>query len=440
MILGLEPLAVSDWHPRDSQLAASAVGPIWVQFSADADRTKAEQAFSLSENSTAVTGSFSWNGSRLTFTPDGAVQDGNDYELVVLQSAETANGNSLRKDFRFAFTTKTERVRPAVASVQPADGSRVSNGLQPVVIQFSEPVDPTSLLAAWSISPDPGGSIVVAGSAATFTPLSQWQPGTEYSITVSDALKDLSGNHLAAPLRTRFTAGADDIRPNLAAVHRVVNGSPEALVLLPGSATAPITGFEATMGLQIVFDKDVQRQNIESFIDIEPAWGFQVDAAGAPRTSFTLTPTERLDWGTKYRLTIKHGVLDPSGNATVSDSTYYFRVDGTATKPPVVKAVRFNGCAAALVPFGNLDLSAFGPMEAAAYFDVYFSLSSGSQVDPFSLMRSFTVTATNGAALLTPIGVEVGAFSGSPPPADPDPSLRRQGSSSRFPTRRTPVW
>jgi len=424
MVLGLEPLAISNWHPRDSRLAAGDVGEIWVQFSADADHPRAEEAFSLSENSRPMTGSFSWSGHRLAFTPTRPLQDGNDYEMAVLASAETTEGNSLQKDFRFAFTTRKESVRPTVCSVQPTDGSRVSGPLQAVVLTFSEPVDRASFLAAWSVSPDPGGSISFSpkGAVATFTPLAGWQPGTEYRITVSDALTDLCGNHLASALRTRFTAGADTIRPHLSAVYAVLNGTPSPTPMDPGSATTPGTGFEATMGLQIVFDKDVQRQDIESFIDIEPAWGFQIDPAGAPRATFLLAPTERFAWGTLYRLTIRGGVRDESGNATAADSTWFFRVDGAATRPPSIGCVLFNGDPTPLAPFGNLDLSAFAAgVDAVAWFDVYVDLASGASIDPFSLMHSFTVTATNGAAILTPLAVAVGAFA-DPQPA-PQPGL-----------------
>jgi hypothetical protein len=419
LLLGLQPLEVSNWHPRESRLTAAAAGTIWVEFSADVDRTKAEEAFSLSENTSPMPGSFSWSGNRVTFTPSRPLTDGNDYELAVLSSAETRDGNSLKKDFRFAFTTRSESGRPTVVGITPADGSRVSNALQPVVVQFSEPADQTSFLAAWSVSPDPGGSISfdVTGAIATYTPLSEWQPGTEYSITVSDAFTDRSGNHLASSLRTRFTAGSDNVRPNLVAVYPVTNGTPAATPLTAGSATAPATGIEATMGLQIVFDKAVQRQNLESFIDIEPAWGFQLDPSGLPQTSFTLTPTERFVYGTLYRLVIKHGVLDTSGNATAADTGHFFRVDGPTTKPPSVKLVLFNGDTTPLAPFGNLVVAGGS---SVVFFDLYFDIASDASIDPFSLMHAFTITTTNGAFLtVTPTAIETGTFADPQPAAEP---------------------
>ena len=167
LILGLQPLEIEDWHPREARVAASAVGSIWVSFSTGVDATKAEQAFSLSENGTPMTGSYSWQGNRLVFTPILPVSPGNDYEIAVVSTAETPDGNSLAKDFRFAFTTKTEAGRPTVLSSQPADGSRVTIPLLPIVVTFSEPIDRASFIAAFSVSPDPGGTISFDTSGAT---------------------------------------------------------------------------------------------------------------------------------------------------------------------------------------------------------------------------------------------------------------------------------
>lgn len=435
LILGLKALEITDWHPHVGRVAASAVNEIWVEFSSPVDATKAEQALTLEENGVSMTGSYAWRGSRLVFTPVRPVSPGNDYEIAVASTAETEDGNSLAKDFRFAFTTKTETGRPRVLTTQPADGSRVAASLLPVVVNFSEPVDPTSFIAAFSVSPDPGGTIAfdVTGSIATFTPLSSWIPGTEYSVALSDTVKDLSGNRLPEAVRFRFTAGAEAVRPALAAVRPTVNGTPQGAGLIPENpldASLQVnTGFETTWGIDLEFSEPVSRENIESFIDLQPAWSFQIDPAGAPRTHFILVPVERLVWGTMYHLTIKRGILDTSGNASASDAVYNIQADGPTTKPPRVEVVRFRTNPADSVSpahdqyttqesFANLDLSNFTPgIDEVSYFDLYLRLADGAAVDPFSIMRSFSVTATNGAALIAPIAVATTGFADPPPAA-----------------------
>jgi hypothetical protein len=433
LILGMAPLRVTDWHPRTAQLSAPSVGEIWVEFSGNVDRTKAEQAFSMSENSAPLKGNLSWSGNKLFFAPWRPVSDGNDYEIAVLSSAETIDGNSLSKEFRFAFSTKWERGRPTVRSIQPSDGSRIAISLLPVVVTFSEPVDTTSFLAAWSISPDPGGSISFDSTAlvATFTPLAEWRPGTEYSVSISDSLKDAAGNHLAAAFRTGFCAGADGVRPVLVAVRSTRDGLPRGTCLTPEDPNDSVlqinSDFESTWGLEIEFSEPVQRPNIESFIDVEPAWGFQIDPSGAPRTSYSLVPKERFVWGDLYGLTIRHGVVDTSGNTLAADTSFFFRVNGAASRPPGVERIRFRtNPADSLSPaygdftshdaLANLDLSFFTPgVDTATNIDVYLRIADGASIDPFSFMRSFWVTATNGAALITPTGVATMVFN------DPQP-------------------
>jgi hypothetical protein len=434
LILGLQPLEITNWYPRNARIAASAVSDIWVEFSTGVDATKAEQALSLSENGAPMAGSYSWRGNRLVLTPARPVSPGNDYEIAVVSTAETKEGNSLAKDFRFAFTTKTESGRPTVLSTQPADGSRVAIPLSPIVVSFSEPIDQASFIAAFSVSPDPGGTLSfdVTGAIASFTPLSAWIPGTEYNVVISEAVKDLSGNRLPAAVRFRFTAGAEEVRPTLVAVRPTVSGVPQGAGLTPedpGDSILQVnTGFETTWGIELQFSEPVSRENIESFIDLQPGWSFQIDPAGAPRDRFVLVPEERFIWGTFYCLTIKRGVLDTSGNASATDAIYSIRADGPATKPPRVEVVRFRTNPADSVSpacdqyatqdsFANLNLSNFTPgVDEVSYFDLYLSLADGAAADPFSIMHSFSVAATNGAALISPVAVAATSF------PDPQPA------------------
>jgi hypothetical protein len=433
LMINLEPLEVTDWSPRSARVDASKASEIWVEFSAKVNATKTEQAFSFSENGAPATGSFSWKGNRLVFVPLRPVTQGNDYEIAVLSTAETRDGNSLAKDFRFAFSTRLEDGRPSIVSADPADGSRVADLFIPIVVRFSEPIDSASFIASFSVSPDPGGTISFDHSATTasFTPLTAWKSGTEYDVVVGEAVKDLSGNHLPNELRFRFTAGAEEVRPVLLSARHTVNGSALGTALTPEDPDDPVlqinTGFEADWGIELQFSEPVSRENIESFIEIVPAWGFQIDPAGGFRDRFLLAPKERFAWGSLYVLTVKHGVLDASGNPSAEDAVFTIRADGTSTRPPRVERVRFRiDPADSVTPdyedfqvqdaFSNLDLSNFIPgVETDSYFDVYLRLADGATVDPFSLMLAFSVTATNGAALVTPVGVATTDF------ADPQP-------------------
>ena len=146
LFLGLDALRVTDWRPHEARLDAASVDEIWAEFSAEVDEARAEQAFSLSENGSSIPGSFTWSGKRTSIRSCASCWRGNDYEIAVLSSAETRDGNSLAKDFRFAFSTKEEKRATHHCPLQPSDRPpMVSIPRAPVVINFSEPVDHASL-------------------------------------------------------------------------------------------------------------------------------------------------------------------------------------------------------------------------------------------------------------------------------------------------------
>ncbi len=118
--------------------------------------------------------------------------------------------------------------------------------------------------------------------------------------------------------------------------------------------------------------------------------------------------------------------MDISGNASSVDTRFMIKADGLSTRPPSVELVRFRtnpgdpnptyDAYTASSSFSNLNLSNFTPgVDAVSCFDIYLRLADGAAVDPFSLMHTFSVAATNGAALITPIAVATQAFT------DPQP-------------------
>ena len=76
------------------------------------------------------------------------------------------------------------------------------------MIYFNEPLDDTTIAAAVTITPSPGGApsaTLTAPTRITFDPGEGLEDGTAYTVTVSAAVKDLSGNPLAADHVFTFT-------------------------------------------------------------------------------------------------------------------------------------------------------------------------------------------------------------------------------------------
>ncbi|MGD0338772.1 MAG: Ig-like domain-containing protein [Bacteroidota bacterium] len=115
-------------------------------------------------------------------------------------------------DFVLTFTTDVKPVWPKVLNTVPAAGAMVAvatNEMNGVEIFYNKEMEPNSVAAAISISPEPtGGHVIVSGKtndtkgaykSYIFSPNSNTlliTPGTQYSVTVKGSAKDTEGYSL----------------------------------------------------------------------------------------------------------------------------------------------------------------------------------------------------------------------------------------------------
>ncbi len=100
-----------------------------------------------------------------------------------------------------------DRTPPRVVAAVPAAGAvRVTDGT--VVLTFSEPVEPTSVARALTVTPEPDAApdVVVQGRTATVR-LGRLRPNTTYVLTFGSELRDLRSVPLATPLTYAFSTG-----------------------------------------------------------------------------------------------------------------------------------------------------------------------------------------------------------------------------------------
>jgi hypothetical protein len=131
-----------------------------------------------------------------------AIEDGGQYTLVIDQNWRDAAGSPLKGGYRKTFRVgspdrdppdpKTWRITP------PAAGTR-----QPLVVDFSEPMDYALLLRLLSAS-GPSGPVTGVASVACqetqwrFVPDAPWRAG-QYHLLTDTALEDLAGNRIDQP-------------------------------------------------------------------------------------------------------------------------------------------------------------------------------------------------------------------------------------------------
>jgi len=151
----------------------------------------------------------------VTFTPSSALAVSTSYTVTLGSFADVA-GN-LVAPFTSSFTTGTSAVAdttgPTVVAVTPANGSTLTDNSTPVVITFSEVINPvtvtnilvrdlsnnaSNIAGAWSVS----------GVQATFTPASPYPANSQIQVLTQDLVRDLAGNPDTAYVVTTFTTAA----------------------------------------------------------------------------------------------------------------------------------------------------------------------------------------------------------------------------------------
>ena len=398
-------------YSEDSDLAA------WIEFSAAVPRGRAEKGILLKENGSTMEVRYDWSGRRVNVTPVAGFSPGHRYDLNAAATIETEDGLNLAREFSVIFYTRPDDTRPTARIADPLPGAVSRNRFQPVVLQFSRPVDRASFYSAVSCSPSFRAAYVWGAEdrSCVMTPLEALKAPLTYTVRVAASLSDTIGNTLGGEVVSWFSEGAVDTGPSVEAVVRTVSGVPDpSYQLVPAEASGSLsaqTGFESRWGLRIRFDRPVDRAGLDSNITVEPAWGFSLPYEQPAVQTIDLIPAEPFVYGTTYTLTVRRGVADTDGNLSSGDQIYRFKVDGPSSSPPRLQSIAFSTnlpSPAVDVIQGDhstdytaLDAEGFGNVGTATALVLTFETARGAVLDLASLMTHFSVTATDSNTTMT---------------------------------------
>jgi YVTN family beta-propeller protein len=167
-----------------------------------------------------VSGTWHWGTNRdVLFRPDAPLAPG-EYEVTVggdvLDIKDEVPGDPLAQPFsaRFTVGSGTDTTAPQVVERIP-DGS--PTGITgPVVLRFSEPLEPGSVTEATLWVEDARGrwvegrvALSADGREAAFTPYRPFAPGATYTLHLKGSVRDLAGNPLGSDVTHTFTTAAN---------------------------------------------------------------------------------------------------------------------------------------------------------------------------------------------------------------------------------------
>jgi cell division septation protein DedD len=189
--------------PTGTDVPVSTV--ISVTFDEAMNETSVEDAFSIDPS---VTGSVSWDGNTMTFTPDADLAYETTYNVTIGTGAEDLAGNPLAEEFVWNFTTGSDAdTTPPTVTANTPTGTDVPVSTV-ISVTFDEAMNETSAEDAFSIDPSVTGSVSWDGNMMTFTPDSNLVYDTTYNVTIGTGAEDLAGNPLAEEFVWNFTTRA----------------------------------------------------------------------------------------------------------------------------------------------------------------------------------------------------------------------------------------
>jgi hypothetical protein len=182
----------------------------------------------------AVPGTIQYAGTIATFTPTSPLAAATEYTAMITTAAKDLTGNALAANYVWSFTTGAgpNTTSPTITLTNPADLAPNVTLNTAVNATFSEAMNPTTILApgTFTLAVSGVGGAAVTGNVtydvnsdiATFTPLANLAPNTNYTATISDAATDVAGNPLIAgttPNPWTFMTGTmvGQLAPNLGA-------------------------------------------------------------------------------------------------------------------------------------------------------------------------------------------------------------------------------
>ncbi|HEX2221571.1 MAG TPA: Ig-like domain-containing protein [Candidatus Limnocylindria bacterium] len=233
-------VALTQPAPGQERVALTATS-IEVVFSEPVIAESAQRAFSVEP---AVSGSFSWSGAVMVFTPAQQLPLESTFVVELRPGVRDAAGN-VASDPAPAFEFSTVGP-PEVVDTQPADGADDAPLDGPIVVAFSRLMDTASVEAALDVRPSFPRELRWVGDRLEIVPQLPLAPDQRYEVLVGRRASDSAGVTLASPVRFSFTTVAAGLEP---------------VLRLPADEAE---GVAITTPVAVVFDRPLDAETVDA--------------------------------------------------------------------------------------------------------------------------------------------------------------------------------
>ncbi|MGQ2825921.1 Ig-like domain-containing protein, partial [Leptospira kirschneri] len=276
-------------------------------------------------------------GSVATLTPNNPLAFNTVYRVDILSTARDLANNPLVNAYNWTFTTGSapDLTAPTVSFASPAPNAQNVPINETISIAFSEPINCATIAGNIVLDDNiliPGtvnGTLGCTGTTASFTPLGNLTPNTNYTVTISNAVTDLQNNPLTPSTWTFTTAAAaDNIQPT------VTFTVPSANENGVGTNVNPMVVFSEPMLCGSVTSASFRLKRQATGVYLTGS----VNCFGTSAT-WTPIPANPFTFNTTYTVEIDQGALDTSNNPLVATNWDFTTGPGPDLIPPSVAVV-----------------------------------------------------------------------------------------------------
>lgn len=276
--------------------------PIELIFDRPMDRTSVATALTIS----GVTGAIEWPDARtLRFVPSAPLQRASTYELFLRETAKSADGLPLAAPVRFRFATAGFL---EVGQVIPADGAVDVQPDSTITVFFNRPVVPLTAIESQANLPQPltfdppiaGRGEWLNTAIYAFTPDVPLAGGATYTGHVAVGLTDVTGNPLQSEYTWRFTVA----RPQVVTIEPA-----------DGATLVPLQP-RLTLRFNVPIDPAAARA---AFRLLQPDGATVPGDLQVDRATLVFTPSQRLDFDTRYTVAVAAGLTGVSGGSGMAN-------------------------------------------------------------------------------------------------------------------------
>jgi hypothetical protein len=230
------------------------------------------------------------------------------YTVTVNQAAVSLAGIALLETYEFSFKTKSVGAAPVVTSTTPSNGTIDNMAGQPIIVNFDQRMDTSSVESALLITPTFEYSVVWdnGDTTAIIQSHAPLDVNTVYTVAVGENAVSADGVPLAGEYQFVFTTG--------------IMGQPVVLGTIPDDGQDNIP---SNHPIRVVFDRPMDTQSVESLLSFSPNVSYMTRWYEANMV-LELLPTSPLASNTKYTTTLEAGALSSFGLPLEDDFEFSF--------------------------------------------------------------------------------------------------------------------